>query len=81
VCNLHLRIVTVKQYYVVMKLLTVNVANHEATDGEAMRSLGVKDVNCYRPERTRLFQDGYLKCVGKRVCTVSGRTCKVWTAK
>jgi hypothetical protein len=57
------------------------LANHEATDGEAMRALDVKDVNCYRPERTRLFQDGYLKCVGKRVCTVSGRTCKVWTAK
>jgi hypothetical protein len=51
---------------------------HEATDGEAMRDIGVKDVNCYRPERTRLFQAGKLECVGKRVCLVSGRTCKVW---
>ena len=54
---------------------------HEATDGEAMRDLNIKDVNCYRPERTRLFQAGKLFCVGKRRCMVSGRVCKVWTAR
>ena len=54
---------------------------HEATDGEAMQALGVKDVNCYRPERTRLYQAGKLWCVGKRRCRVSGRICKVWSAR
>lgn len=53
---------------------------HEATDGEAMRDLCVKDVNCYRPERTRLYQAGALEKIGKRVCEVSGRTCIVWRA-
>jgi len=54
---------------------------HEATDGEAMRDLGVKDVNCYRPERTRLYQAGLLEKVEKRNCNVSGRQCIVWRAK
>ena len=52
-----------------------------ATDGEAMKALGIKDVNCYRPERTRLYQQGKLERLPKRICTVSSRTCYVWRAK
>ena len=54
---------------------------HEATDGEAMQALHIKDVNCYRPERTRLYQAGLLEKVEKRKCKVSGRTCIVWRTK
>ncbi len=54
--------------------------NHEATDGEAMRDLGVQDVNCYRPVRTRLAQAGLLQSVGRRRCEVTGKVCMVWTA-
>lgn len=60
---------------------------HPATDSEVMSFAGKKDPNYFRPRRNELadanpetshFHNPLVKCVGKRVCGVSHKTCMTW---
>lgn len=60
---------------------------HPATDSEVVSFSGKKDPNYFRPRRNELadadpetshFDNPLVKCVGKRACSVSHKTCMTW---
>lgn len=51
---------------------------HPATDQEVSRFAGHSDPNYFRPRRNELVKQGVIIEVGKRVCSVSGKTALVW---
>lgn len=52
----------------------------DATSGEVLQALKVRNVNAWRARFTELQARGLIIEVGTRRCAVSGRTCVVWHA-
>lgn len=61
----------------IMNLLT---AHGDATSGEVLKTLRVRNVNAWRARFTELQARGLIVEVGQRKCAVSGRRCVVWHA-
>jgi len=54
--------------------------NPGLTDGEISHGLGFDDNNQERPRRFELVDLGWVVSGESRVCSVSGKTCLVWSA-
>lgn len=65
-----------KQARIMDRLTTVG----DATSGEVLAALKVRNVNAWRARFTELQARGLIVEVGTRRCAVSGRTCVVWHA-
>jgi len=61
----------------IMNLLT---AHGDATSGEVLKELKVRNVNAWRARFTELQARGLIVEAGQRRCAVSGRRCVVWHA-
>lgn len=62
------------------KIMHVLTALGDATSGEVLQALKVRNVNAWRARFTELQARGLIVEVGTRKCVVSGRTCVVWHA-
>lgn len=54
------------------------IALGQATSGEVLDSLGIKNVNAWRARFTELQGRGLIREVGQRKCKISGRAGIVW---
>lgn len=59
-------------------LVALRGIGHPATDLEVSRFSGHSDPNYFRPRRNELVKMGLVVEVGKRECSVSGKTALVW---
>ena len=59
-------------------LVALRGVGHPATDQEVSRYAGKSDPNYFRPRRNELVKQGLIVEVGKRRCSVSGKTSLTW---
>ncbi len=52
--------------------------NKNLTDSEIYKRMGYENPNAIRPRRRSLVQYGLIKDNGKRVCSVTGKSCYIW---
>jgi len=59
-------------------ILNLIASNPDKTDRELCKIMGVTDPNFIRPRRKELLDKSFIIESGKRVCTVTGKTCYIW---